>query len=75
MSEGMGDGGLECVLASWETKPESWEETLLSRWAPAEGICRRLLGGRHVSTTPKYCWQHPISDSVSNTIIVAWVQD
>lgn len=42
MSEGMGDGGLEWVLASWETKPESWEETLLSRWAPAEGIWRRL---------------------------------
>lgn len=52
MSEGMGDGGLECVLASWETKPESWEETLLSRWAPAEGICRRLSGGRYVSIDP-----------------------
>lgn len=38
ISEGMGDGGLEWVLASWDTKPESWEETLLSRWAPAEGI-------------------------------------
>ena len=23
MSEGMGDGGLEWVLASWDTKPES----------------------------------------------------
>lgn len=52
MSEGMGDGGLECVLASWETKPESWEETLLSRWAPAEGICSRLSGGRRVSRDP-----------------------
>lgn len=31
MSEGMGDGGLDWLLASWETKPESWEETLLSR--------------------------------------------
>lgn len=52
MSDGMGDGGLECVLASWETKPESWEETLLSRWAPAEGICRRLPGRRYVSGDP-----------------------
>lgn len=42
ISEGMGDGGFEWVLASWETKPESWEETLLSRWAPEEGIWRRL---------------------------------
>lgn len=31
MSEGMGDGGFEWVLASWDTKPESWEDTLLSR--------------------------------------------
>lgn len=44
-SDGMGEGGLEWVLASWETNPESWEETLLSRWAPAEGIWRRLLTG------------------------------
>lgn len=42
MSEGIGDGGFDRVLASWDTKPESWEETLLSRWAPAEGIWRRL---------------------------------
>lgn len=49
MSEGMGDGGLECMLASWDTKPESWEETLLSRWAPAEGIWRRLSTGYHIS--------------------------
>lgn len=49
MSEGMGDGGLEWVLASWETKPESWEETLLSRCAPAEGIWRRLRTGYHIS--------------------------
>lgn len=49
MSEGMGDGGLECVLASWDTKPESWEETLLSRWAPAEGIWRRLKHNKPVN--------------------------
>ena len=48
MSEGMGDGGLECALASWDTKPESWEETLLSRWAPADGIWRRLGTGGHM---------------------------
>ena len=50
ISDGMGDGGLEWVLASWETKPESWEDTLLSRWAPAEGIWRRLWTGNHIST-------------------------
>lgn len=49
ISDGMGDGGLEWVLASWETKPESWEETLLSRWAPAEGIWSKLLAGYHNS--------------------------
>lgn len=48
ISEGMGDGGFEWVLASWETKPESWEETLLSRWAPEEGIWRRLLTGNRI---------------------------
>lgn len=47
MSDGMGDGGLERVLASCETNPESWEETLLSRWAPAEGIWSRLLEEHH----------------------------
>lgn len=60
MSEGIGDGGLECMLASWETKPESWEETLLSRWAPAEGICRRLSGGGmsvHIQHLGIF-WQH-----------------
>jgi len=52
MSEGMGDGGFEWVLASWDTKPESWEETLLSRWAPAEGIRRRLWTGEHIRVNP-----------------------
>lgn len=30
---------------------------------------------QYIYPTPKYCRQHPISDSVSNTIMVAWVQD
>lgn len=63
MSEGMGDGGLECVLASWDTKPESWEETLLSRWAPAEGIWRRLkhnktVNSRYFLTYSFTTWTH-----------------
>lgn len=39
------------MLASWDTKPESWEETLLRRWAampPGGGGCRgRLLRWRY----------------------------
>lgn len=35
------------MFASWDTKPESWEETLLSRWAAmppgGRGWCGRLL--------------------------------
>lgn len=35
------------MFASWDTKPESWEETLLSRWAAmppgGRGWCARLL--------------------------------
>lgn len=53
ISEGMGDGGLEWVFASWDTKPESWEETLLSRWAPAEGIWRRLETEKHIRVSKR----------------------
>lgn len=58
MSEGIGDGGLDSVLASCDTKPESWEETLLSRWAPAEGIWRRLWRRHPITVSNNMQTQH-----------------
>lgn len=39
MSEGIGEGGLE-NMASWEMKPESWDDTLERRVVALVGWAR-----------------------------------